>query len=409
MNVADSSRAPEAIVVGGGVIGTSVAYHLASLGLRNVLLLEQRYLAAGASGKSGAIVRMHYSNAPEARLARFSLDYFQNWAELIGGSCGFQAFGAVRLVSPVNADRLRANVDMLESIGVNTRVLTPEELRELSPHCRVDDVGLAAYEPDSGAADPVATTYGFARRAQELGVEVRLGTRVTAVRTGGGRVLGVETDSGAIDCPRVVLAAGAWGTRLLEPLGVAVNLVPVRIQVAVFHLPPALEGHRLVYLDGVSDQWIRPVPGDCLLAGAGGYRFEQDVDPDSFSESVNPEYPDRARETVAERLPPMRQAAMRGGWAGVVAASADRKPIFDQVPGVEGLLFAAADNGSSFKTAPAIGRGLAEWLLEGAPRSVDLSPFRAARFAEGRLLRGEHEYDEAPHRAGVFAQGVRPI
>ncbi|MDQ3808888.1 MAG: FAD-binding oxidoreductase, partial [Chloroflexota bacterium] len=338
-----------------------------------------------------------------------SLDVFRDWSELVGGSCGFEACGAVRLVSPPNAERLRANVLMLQSLGVNTRVLTPAELHDLAPRCNVDDVGLAAYEPDSGCCDPVATTYGFARRAQESGARFRLGVRVTDVRVRGGRVVGVDTTDGLFEAERVILATGPWTGQLLGRLGVEVELVPVRVQVVVFHLPPGLEDHRLVYLDGVADQWLRPMPGACILAGTGAFRYELHADPDNFSEHPSPGYVERARQTVARRLPAMTQAPMRGGWAGVVAASADGKPIFDAVPGVDGLVFAAADNGSSFKTAPAIGLGLAEWVLQGGARSVDLDPFRLARFAEGAPLRGEHEYDERPLRSQVVGAGVRPI
>jgi sarcosine oxidase, subunit beta len=409
MTAPGADRTAEAIVVGGGVIGASVAYHLTRLGLRDVLLLEQRFLAAGASGKSGALVRMHYTNAPEARLARQSLDVFRDWADLVGGSCGFEACGAVRLVAPANAERLRANVAMLQAVGVNTRVLTPAELRALAPPCVVDDVGLAAYEPDSGCADPVATTFGFARRAQERGARLRLGVRVTGARRRGGRVVGVDTTDGPFEAPRVILATGPWTGRLLRSLGVEVELEPVRVQVVVFRVPPELEAHRLVYLDGIADQWLRPLPGACVLAGTGAFRYEPHADPDDYSEHPSPGYVERARATVARRLPALITAPMRGGWAGVVAASADGKPILDAVPGAEGLLFAAADNGSSFKTAPAIGRGLAEWALHGAPRGVDLRPFRLARFAEGRPLRGEHEYDEAPLRSGLVGPAVRPI
>jgi sarcosine oxidase subunit beta len=377
--------------------------------MRNVLLVEQRFLAAGASGKSGALVRMHYTNAPEARLARRSLDVFRDWSDIVGGSCGFDACGAVRLVSAENADRLRANVAMLQSIGVNTQVVTPAELQQLAPPCAVDDVGLAAYEPDSGCADPVATTYGFARRAQQLGARVQLGVRVTGARVRGGQVVGVDTTDGPFEAPRVILASGPWTGPLIAPLGVNVELVPVRVQVVVFYPPPELQDHRLVYLDGVADQWIRPVPGGSILAGTGAFRYELNADPDNFSEHPSPGYVEQAREIVARRLPAMANAPMRGGWAGVVAASSDRKPVIDAAPEADGLVFAAADNGSSFKTAPAIGLGLAEWTLYGAPRSVDLHPFRAARFAEGRPLRGEHEYDEAPLRSRLVGTGVRPI
>jgi sarcosine oxidase subunit beta len=180
------------------------------------------------------------------------------------------------------------------------------------------------------------------------------------------------------------------------------------VQVVVFRLPPELEDHRLVYLDGVADLWLRPLPGASVLVGTGMFRYEPGADPDSFSEHPSPGYVERARETVARRLPALANAPMRGGWAGVVAASADGKPILDAVPGAEGLFFATADNGSSFKTAPAIGLGLAEWALQGAPVTADLRPFRLSRFAEGRPLRGEHEYDEVALRTSPVGPGVRP-
>src|SRR5215207_10951167 len=133
------STTADAVVVGGGVIGASTAFHLASLGLRRVVVCERRWPAAGASGKSGALVRMHYTNEPEARLAHASLPYFQRWDELVGaGTSGFLKTGMVRLVTPDNVDNLRANAEMLERVGVNTRLIGPDELRELAPDWRVD-------------------------------------------------------------------------------------------------------------------------------------------------------------------------------------------------------------------------------------------------------------------------------
>src|ERR1051326_121903 len=150
----------DVVVVGGGVVGASPAFHLASYGLSRIVVCERRFVAAGASGKSGALVRTHYTNEPEARLAHTSLDYFRHWSDVVGtGECGFLNCGMVRLVTADNLARLQANVDMLERIGVNTQLVGPDELRELAPAWRVDDVVGAAWEPDSGCADPVATTH----------------------------------------------------------------------------------------------------------------------------------------------------------------------------------------------------------------------------------------------------------
>ncbi|HKO85782.1 MAG TPA: FAD-dependent oxidoreductase, partial [Actinomycetota bacterium] len=162
------------VVVGGGVMGCSIAFHLAERGV-DTLVLERGTVCSGMTARSGALVRMHYTNEPEARLAHASLPYFSNWGEMVGrGDCGFLKTGMARIVSAENEQKLRANVDMLERVGINTRVIGASELAEVAPYWHVDDVAAAAWEPDSGCADPVGTTHGLLDRARELGAEVRL-------------------------------------------------------------------------------------------------------------------------------------------------------------------------------------------------------------------------------------------
>ena len=386
----------DVVIVGGGVIGTATAFHLARRGVKQVVLCERRWLAAGASGKSGALVRMHYTNEPEARLAHASLPYFREWDDLVGaGTSGFIATGMVRLVTPENESKLRANVEMQERIGINTQVIGPSELREIAPAWRVDDVVAAAYEPDSGCADPVATTHGFATRARQLGADVRIHTEVTGIRRANGRVEGVETTSGPISAPVVIVAGGAWVVPLLRDLGVGVALQPVRVQVALFRRPPEAGGIHPVCIDGIEDMWLRPEGPDwgSTLVGVAGRKREVE-DPDAISEGVDGEYVPRARDGLAKRIPAMADAPMRGGWAGVITATADGKPVLDRHAEIDGLYFFTGDNGSSFKTAPAIGQALAEWVVDGAPSVIDARPFRAARFAEDEPLVGEHEYGD---------------
>ena len=176
----------DVVVIGAGVNGASTAFRLAQAGVRRVLLVERSGLAAGASGKSGALVRMHYTNEPEARLAHESLAVFRRWSDIVGGECGFVRAGFLQLVAPEYEGALRANVARQQQLGINTRVVDTGELREIAPALNAGDLTCAAYEPDSGYADPVATTYSFARRAAELGVAVRLHAPVRAITTDGG-------------------------------------------------------------------------------------------------------------------------------------------------------------------------------------------------------------------------------
>src|SRR5262249_6201466 len=200
-------------VIGGGVNGASITYALAARGVK-VVLVEKGALASGASGRSSALVRMHYTNEWDARLAWASFPVFKHWAELMGGPAVFTHTGFVNVVGPAYAQNLRRNVEMLKGLGINTTALTGGELKELQPFANVDDIGAAAYEPESGYANPAETVEGFRRRATELGARVLQWTPVTAVVRRGNRVTGVETAGGPIDAGSVIIAAGAWSTRL---------------------------------------------------------------------------------------------------------------------------------------------------------------------------------------------------
>jgi sarcosine oxidase subunit beta len=323
---------------------------------------------------------MHYTNPHETRLAYESLKVFQSWDSIVGGSCGFTATGFIQVVAPEHEQELRAHVAMQRAIGVQAQVISAQELQELEPDCRTDDLTYVGYEPGSGYADPIQTCYGFVRRAQELGARVKTHTTVTGIRTAQGRVVGVDTTDGPIDAPVVVLAGGAWANRLLGTLGIDLGLTPNRLQVVVFRWPIAVGRGHMTYIDAIHDTWFRPENGQGTLIGAEWIASEDS--PDSYRETADPAAVASARARLVARFPGMTEAPMRGGWAGMVMMSPDGRPIIDQVADISGLFVMAGDSGTSFKTSPAIGRCLAEWIVDGQPRTADLHPFRAARFTE---------------------------
>jgi sarcosine oxidase subunit beta len=384
------SRTADVVVVGGGVVGAATAFHLTGLGAGRVVLLERRHLAAGASGKSGALVRMHYTNEAETRLAVESLKVFRDFAAMVGGACGFEAVGFVQLVGRGYEAALAHNVEVQQRLGVRTQVLALEDVPRILPGARVDDVGGAAWEPDSGFADPSATTFAFAEAARRGGAAIRTYCDVHRVVVAGGRVTGVETAEGPIAAPVVVLAAGAWAGRLLAPLGLDYGLTPHRVQVTIFRWPAGFAHRHPAVIDAGHRSWFRPEGAAGTLIGVElgvGH-----AEPDAFDEGVDPDYVDRCRAALAARLPAFAEAGMRGGWAGMIMMSPDGRPIIDQVPGIAGLYALLGDSGTSFKTAPAVGRCLAEWIVEGQPRTADLTPFGAARIADGRFWQDTHHY-----------------
>lgn len=382
----------DALIVGAGVMGASLAFHLTRAGMTNVLVVDKRGLCGGMTAKSGALVRMHYTNEPEARMALASLRYFQHWPDMVGGECGFTRTGFIMTVSPDNAERLHHNVAMLQHVGVNTRAITAQELRELQPWCQVEDVVVAAYEPESGYADPRATTMAFMQRAQQQGATLQEGTLVTGLRTARGRVVGVNTQAGPIDAPIVVVMAGPWSDRLLKTVGLAFPITTQRAQIAFYHRPVELAQGHMVFIDGAVGTYFRPHGQDLTLVGVGQWRPEAPPDPDAYNEANDPDYIPAARAKAGQRFTALTQATYARGHAGVYDVSPDSRAILDRVPGIDGLYIAAGFSGTGFKISPAVGACMTELIIHGRAALVDITPFRLRRFEENQPIQGPHEY-----------------
>jgi sarcosine oxidase subunit beta len=374
----------DAVIVGGGVIGASALFHLCQRGLRRVVLCERRQPGAGASGASGAFIQYHFcQNEAEARLTLASLPYFDHWDELVGaGSCGFVPAGYLRLEPAERASVLRDRVAMLRALGVETSVVTPADVTRLAPYLRTDGVAAAAYEPASGYADAAGTIAGFLEAACRLGGEVRGDTTVTGIRTSGGAVTGVETTAGSIDAPIVVLAAGAWSSPLLRDTGLALPLTGALTQWIGFERAPEAPMPAMTVGDGVSLSYFRADGPDAerILLGLGGLARRPLHDPDADEAPIPGDIVKLAHERLAVRLVGGECARPAGGRTGPITLTPDDLPIIDRHPDVQGLYYFAGDCGSSFKTAPAIGRALAEWATLGQPQIADLTAFRLARF-----------------------------
>ncbi len=387
------SQTADVVVIGGGVNGVSVAYALAARGVKAVLV-EKGALASGASGRSSALVRMHYTNEGDARLAWASFPVFRNWAELMGGPTVFTHTGFVNVVTPEFADHLRRNVEMLKGIGVNTTAISAAELKELQPFANVDDIGAAAYEPESGYANPAETVEGFRRRATELGARVLQWTVVTRVVRQESRVTGVETSDGRIDAGSVIVAAGAWSRRLCAEIGLELPARPKAIDTVAVTRPPELAKGHMVYIDNVLGNYFRPESGGLTLVGVPCQ--EWDIDPDTLPTGLPPEAAGIGAQLLTHRIPAMERATLSRGYRAFDGYSADRHAILGRVDGIDGLYLATAFSGSGFKIAPAVGLCMAELVTEGRAKTVDIEPFSISRFAEGRTVEGPYPYAMRP-------------
>jgi sarcosine oxidase subunit beta len=299
--------------------------------------------------------------------------------------------GFAIVVGSANVERLRANIAMLRALGIDTEVVAPAELHRLEPALNVSDVALAAYEPQSGYADPVATTCSLAEAAAHAGAVFKLGTPIASIDAAGGRVRGAVDAAGASHrADAVCVVAGPWTDRLLRPLGAAIGIRAERAQIAFFKRPADLR--HCGCIDTISGSYFRPQGGTETLIGLGDVKAEYEPDPDSFREDNDADFVTEVAERLAHRVPALEGAGYSRGHAGIYDVSPDSRAVMGPVPGVDGLFAAAGFSGTGFKTAPAVGAAMAELIVDGSSKTVDLQPFGFARLREGRPIRGANEY-----------------
>lgn len=372
-------------------MGSATAFELAQRGLK-VAVVEKSALASGSTGRSSAIVRQHYSNEVTARMARWGLDVFRDFDERVGGDSGFVNAGFMVMVPAEDIEGLRANVAMQQSVGIDTRILSPEEVTGLMPGVAASDLVAAAYEPDAGYADPHLTTTGFYEAAKRHGATFYFNREVTGIRFSGDRAVGVDTASGPLDAAAVVNCAGPWGARVAAMAGLDVPVSPCRAQVAVFGRPETQREPHPVVLDFVHASYFRPETGGLTLVGLIDPSEADDVvDPDRYPEHSDDAFDLLVGERWMRRCPGMEAAERRRGYAGLYSITPDWHPIIDEVPEGSGHFLCTGFSGHGFKLGPAVGRLTAELVTREAP-TFDARLFRLSRFAEDDLVRGRYEY-----------------
>jgi sarcosine oxidase subunit beta len=382
----------DAIIIGAGVEGAALAFHLAGRGLHPTVI-ERTSAAAGATGRSSGLVRMHYDVEPESRLAWASFRYFRDWPELVGGDCGFTRTGFLKFVAPEYRDELAANVEMHRRIGIPSWLITADDVRRLAPGFEVADDDVAAFESESGYADPTATTQGFLAAARRLGAHLVQGSEVSAVVTEGGRVSGVRTDNQDYSSPLVIDAAGAWAGSVARMVGVAIPLQVWRHDVAYIKRPASSGSTHPTVIDDANAMYFRPEGRELTLVALEDGNEIGDFSPDRETATTAPGFADRVAERITGRMPGMAEGELHSRHSGQDGITPDQHAIIGQA-GPDGFYLCCGFSGTGFKIAPAVGESLAELICDGANRTtVDLAPFAADRFARGEELVGEHAYE----------------
>ncbi len=394
-----ADRSADVVVVGGGVNGTSIAMHLARMGAGRVALVEKGHLAGGASGRSGAMVREHYLHPTLVRMANEASRIFHSFSDAIGGDARFQQTGRVLLFPEKDRAAVEANVAMNRELGVNIKTLTASGVVDLLPGVNTDDIAIGVYEPESGYADPVATTYAYAERAGNDGAEILTGTAVLGLETTGGRVTGARTTEGLIEADAVVVATGPWCNQLAAPVGQILPVTPVRVQMVHLRRPPGLESLNTNVIDYTTGAYFRVDSGyNTLIGGEALDDLNEVANPDSFGLNADHDTITRFWDRAKLRFPDFSAATCRGGYGSLYDMTPDGNPILDRSQTVDGLYWAVGFSGHGFKLSPVVGRMVAELVMHGECSDHPVHEFRASRFSEGDTLDAEHPYEGRRHQ-----------
>jgi sarcosine oxidase subunit beta len=376
------------VIIGGGCMGASTAYHLARLGITNVVLLEREdALGTGSTGRNAGGVRHQFSHEGNVRLSMESIRLFEQFEETVGSPITLHQDGYLFLLSePAHVEAFRAAVDMQRRLGVEVEWLDAAEAARRAPGLDTSGVLAATFCARDGICDPNGVTMGFAQAARRLGVEIRLETTVTGIRTSGGRVTAVETGAGVISTGTVVNAAGPWAASVGRMAGVTIPIEPLRRHIFVAEPPahggwahgganggPAGPPDRVLVIDFSSSFYFHH-EGALLLFGMG----DRDERP-GFDTDVNWDVLEKIAPVAARRLPALADLAISTAWAGLYEMTPDAMPVIGPA-GLDGLHAIAGFSGHGFQHSPAAGRILAD-VIAGNDPQFDLRPYRLDRFS----------------------------
>jgi sarcosine oxidase subunit beta len=376
-------RRASIVIVGGGAIGTSCAFHLAEAGLRDVVLVERAQLGSGSSGRAAGGVRAQFSDVLNIELAQRSLAAFADFGRRPGWEIDLHRVGYLFVLTrEEDVAAFERGVALQGELGVPSRMVGPAEVRELCPLLRVDDVLAGAFSPADGHATPDAVVQGYAAGARAHGAHVETGCEVLEIVVSGGEIRAVVTTGGTIETSTVLCAAGAWSRACGELAGVDLPVTPLRRQILFTEPLPELPARLPMTIDfATSFYFHREGPGLLMGMSDPGERPGFDL---TTSDDWIP-----ALIAVAERrAPAIARAGVKGGWAGLYEMTPDHNALIGEAPHVGRFLYATGFSGHGFLQAPAVGEVVRDLVLE-RPPCVDVAPLSAERFAHPHLLRPE--------------------
>ena len=370
----------DALIIGGGVIGASIAYHLALRGLKPVVF-DRDLLGSGNTGRSAGGIRAQFTTEINIKLSLYSIAFFERFQETLGADAEFHQVGYLFLgVTPQHLAHFRERVAFQKKFGVSVSLLTPEEVAAGWPFLRTDDVTGATYSAKDGFAGPYEVTIAFASAARQRGAVFHEQAEVTEIVVEKGRARGVKTSLGEFSSEIVVAACGPAVPAMVKPLGIEVPVVPYRRHLYMTETFPEIPDPIPFIIDSGTGLYFRKETGGIMLG------MVDKSDPPTMSMNVDDGYLEKLVEAALTRVPLLEKANILNGWAGLYDTTPDHHAIVGAVDGIPGLYLAVGFSGHGFMHSPAIGASLSEVILDGKARSVNLDPLSLNRFLAGAVV-----------------------
>lgn len=375
----------EVVIIGGGIVGASIAYHLVEAGCRDVLVLEREaHQGKGSTGKSMGGVRAQFATPVNILMSLYSIDFFAHFDELTGYPADYRPHGYLfAATTERHLDYLKANRERQMALGLkNVQLVSRDEIIEMVPQLRSDDILGGTFCPTDGFVDPHSVMMGFMQRARELGARLRLSASVTGIGVEDGRVKRVQTTRGTIETGAVVVAAGAWAAEVARLAGCELPVKPLRRQLVPTEPFDKLPARFPMVIDMSTGFHFRREGQRILLA------WNDHEETHGFKTEFDPSFIEKILTRAAMRVPCLAEAEVNPGraWAGLYEMTPDHHAIIGAAPDVKGLFLASGFSGHGVMHSPATGRLVSELILHGETRLLDARPLRLERFSEGDLL-----------------------
>lgn len=374
-------KSADMVIIGGGVMGASAAYHLARRGMKNIVLLEkEEFFAQGATGRCAGGVRYQFGTEINVRLSLASLPMLEHFKEEIGQDVNYRPCGYLFvLTDEKDLAAFRHNVELQHRLGVQTDWLSGNEVRRQLPLMKFDDALAGTFHQKDGLVDPNSVVMGYVNAAARLGAKAFNLAEVTGIRVSGDRVMGVETAQGTIETRLILNAAGPWASQIGRMAGVHIPIQPIRRQMFTTTPLPEVPRDFPFVIDFAQSLYFHR-EGDGLLIGMSNQNempgFDQNVDNDFEMTNL---------EAAIARMPLVEKAGRAAHWAGLYEVTPDAHPIFGRTA-VEGFLVVAGFSGHGFMHGPISGKLMAEYILDRTFQTVNVSMLDLARFEEGRMI-----------------------